>query len=60
MTPEQHLKGIFLKLDAAEKLQEPQRTEQLREMVRVALRDLEHVEMPETEQPNAKLKRGGD
>lgn len=52
MTPEQHLKGIFLKLDAAEKLKEPQRTEQLRKMIRVALLDLEHVEMPDAEQPN--------
>lgn len=55
MTPEQHLKGIFLKLDAAEKLPEPQRTDQLRKMIHVALRDLEHVEIPEAEQPN-----GGD
>lgn len=52
MTPEQHLKRIFLKLDAVEKLKEPQRTEQLRKMIRVALRDLERVEMPEAEQPN--------
>lgn len=52
-TPEQRLKGIFQRLDEAEKLPEPQRTNQLRKMLQVALRDLEHVKMPEAEQPNA-------
>lgn len=45
-TPEQHLKGIFQKLDAAEKLQEPERTNQLRRMIKIALDDLEWVKMP--------------
>ena len=45
-TAEQHLKGIFQKLDAAEKLQEPERTNQLRRMIKIALDDLEWVKMP--------------
>ena len=44
LTPEQHLKGIFVNLDMAEKQKEPERTRQLRRMISIALKDLQHVQ----------------
>ena len=45
-TPDQRLRDIFLHLDWAEKLPEPMRTEKLRAMIGVGLRDTAHIEMP--------------
>jgi hypothetical protein len=53
-TAEQHLKGIFLHLQRAERLPEPERTKQLKRMIAVALDDLHWVKMP-----NAKLTDAG-
>ena len=46
LTPEQHLKAIFLHLDSAEKEPEPERTQQLRQMIDIALSELRHITLP--------------
>ena len=42
----QHIKGIFLRLDEAERLPEPERTKQLKRMIAVALEEVANVRMP--------------
>ena len=56
MTPEQHLKGIFLNLYKAERLREPERTETLRKMIRTGLDIVSHVRMPEENAQESKKK----